>query len=478
MKDEQFGTLTWDDDVWEGKATFARFAGWGGALDEKDPPDTRPATPPDRSPTRRQLEARDQLAAIAKELGGAEGEMLGSLLANFGANMQAKAAPAAEAVEEDEEEDEDAKLLRQGVCGLIIDMNGRRAKPIKGQRAAWDALVARSDALWDELLEQSLAIYQRQLPVRRKWWKVVYGDYLLDRRLPEVTNVEQFTRLIRPGMFRIKPPADKKAASTDISIHVLATWEVDGFGVIIRDGQIAEFGQVVDVVHPATGPRETIHHPVFGPLRRIPSEDVMEYINEWETPKEPGVSGFENARRVATRPWQGLARFDPLLDYAMVADARAAYAHDRERADRPESGMAWEFADGAFELRVYAPAGQPPSTAQADAWSAFRAGEARYARDLIDAVFRQYQETCEVRRRNWTDRYVDDNVPVLNAPEGLRELIQLRHIHVHPADEAGRVTIAFQFVAAYDYDGFSALWRDGKFEEWGTWKDAEFRGLR
>ena len=54
---------------------------------------------------------------------------------------------------------------------------------------------------------------------------------------------------------------------------------------------------------------------------------------------------------------------------------------------------------------------------------------------------------------------------------GLRDLIQLRHLHVHPADDSGRVTIAFQFVAVYDYAGITALGRDGRFEEWGVWND-------
>ena len=76
-------------------------------------------------------------------------------------------------------------------------------------------------------------------------------------------------------------------------------------------------------------------------------------------------------------------------------------------------------------------------------------------------------------RRNWLDRYVDDLVPVLGSAEGLRDLMQLRHILVHPADERGRVTIGFQFVCTWDNDGFGALWRDGKVEEWGTWKDGE-----
>jgi hypothetical protein len=473
MHDDQFRELSWDDDAWEGKATFGRFAGWGAALDEKDPPDAPPASPRDTSPTRAQVEAREQLSALARQTGGEQGALLSDIVTRFAQNM-ASPPPAPEP--EDEEEGEHLRQLRRGTCDLTIDMDGKRAKPRKGQRAAWEALLARGDAVWDELLDQTFAIYQRQRPVRRKWWRAIYGDYLLDRRFPEVTSVEQFKRLIRPRMFHIKPPVDKKGVEPpDVTLLVMATWEVDGVGVVIRDGRIIEFGQVIDVIMSPPKPREAIDHPVFGRLRRIPSDDVMEFINEWQPPKDAATSDFADARRVATRPWQGLVRFDPLLDYASVASARAEYAYNRENADYPASRLAWEFADGQFEVRVYSPAGQPPGNAQAEAWRAFKSDEQRHAKDLIDAIFKRYRENFRALRANWTDRFPEHNIPDIQSPDGLRELIQLRAIHVHPPDADGRVTIAFQFVTSYDYDGLAAMWRGGAFYAWGRWKDAEFR---
>ncbi|HYE21381.1 MAG TPA: hypothetical protein VEA69_23240 [Tepidisphaeraceae bacterium] len=472
MDDPQFGKLKRDGDRLEGKVSFPQFATWGAALDVKDPPDRRPAAPPDRSPTRAQLAAVEQVADLAEQLGGEEASLLNSVL---GIAQRPGTSSEPGAVAEEQDADADERLGRQGVCDVQIETTGPRAKPARAQRAAWEALIARGDALWDELLGRAFEIYGRQRPVRRRWWRAVYGDYLIDRRFPDVQTPEQFARLIRPALFRIKPPADKGAASAAVTLIVRATWDVDGFGVIFRDGRIAEFGQVIDVMNAPARPPETIDHPTFGRLKRIPDDDPMEYINEWEAPTRPGVSGFANVRRVAARPWLGRVQFDPLREFAMIADARAQYANDPERADHPASRMAWEFADGEFEVRVYSPAGQPPSDAQAAAWAAFHADHERHAADLIDAIFRRYQESWEARRRGWTDRYVDENVPAITGPAGLRDLIQLRHIHVHPDDGSGGVTIGFQFVTAYDYDGLAALWRGGRVEHWGRWKEAEFR---
>jgi hypothetical protein len=469
MHDPQFGLLKWNSGTWEGSARFPQFAEWGAAFDEKDPPDTRPAERPDRSPTKGQVEAGAELRRVLKENAGCAGVLLGFILTSF-ARRFAQRSRSRGSSDAERTESPREKLLRQGVCDVTIEAQTdgeERSEPLRAQRVAWEAMLARGPTLWNELLEKSFATYQRQLPVRRTWWRAIYGDYLLDRRLPEVATIQQFSRLIRASIFRVKRPAGE-GAPADISVYLRATWAVDGMDVIIREGHVTDAPDES---------RETIEHPVFGVLRRIPSDDPMEYINQWEKPTRPGVSGFANAKRMATRPWNGLARFDPLLEFALVADERAQYAHDRANADPPASRMAWEFANGQFDLRVYAPAGQPPDDAQAKAWMAFCANEKQHAAAMIDSIFEQYQETCAVRRRNYKDRYVDENVPILTGKSGLRELIQLRHIHVHPPDGEGRVTIAFQFVAAYDHDGFSAMWREGKFSEWGTWKDAEYRGL-
>ena len=64
-----------------------------------------------------------------------------------------------------------------------------------------------------------------------------------------------------------------------------------------------------------------------------------------------------------------------------------------------------------FEVRVYAGRGEPPSEPQARAFAAFRADDARYAAEMVQTVFEIYQEVCEIRRKNWPDRHVDDLSP-------------------------------------------------------------------
>ncbi len=427
MQDEQFGTLTWSYmDWWQGKTSFPAFQMLGRALHEKDPPNAATGTRARRSSARRNAEEDDQGA-----------------------------------------------MWREGVCDLIIDTGGKPAKPSKAHRAAWQVLLARGDWLWDELFEKAYEIYRRQLPIRRRLWKAIYGDYLLDRRLPKVRKLADFKNLCCPWLFRIKPQRDPKASSADIGVHVLCTWHVDGFGAIIRDGHVAEIAPVLDVVHTEPQQRPTIEHPIFGTLSRIPDDDVWEFINAWEMPKEAGKSGFENAKRVATRPWQGLTRLDSLLDFARIVWEKAQFTCDRANADPPNSCMAWEFAGGLFDLRVYTPPGRGPSRAQANAFATFRAHEKQYAIEMISTIFKQYQATRDLLRKNYKDRDIDDAIPVITSPAGLRHLIQLRHIHVHPGNAKNRITIAFQFVASYDYDGFSVMWRNGKFVKWGKWNDAE-----
>ena len=471
MQDEVFGKLTWNDESWEGKAAFPYLRKFGQVLDEEDEEDPTPQWPAEKGPTKGMLEARGQLEEMISQSGGQEAEML-RMAMGFADRMAAARQQPPPEKKTPQPPSEEELQWRQGMLDLIIDMEGKRAKPSKAQRAAWQIVLERGDAIWDEIAKDSLAIYLRQRPMRVERWKRVYGDHLLDRRLPEIKTPAAMKKLIRPLTIRIKPPLDKKATTADISIHVAATWHGDGFGVLVRDGRVAEFGAVLDLVHTSPKRRETIEHPVFGTLRRIPDDDPWEVIDQWEMPKEEGKSGFTKAKRGGPWPWEGRMRFDAMLDYAMIADDCAQYMRDRANADRPESQMAWEFADGEFDLRVYAGRGKQPSDEQAKAFERFRAEQKKIAAELIATIFAQYQEVWQVRRQQYKDRYVEDNIPEPSSPEMLRDLMQLRHIHVHEPDKQGVVTIAMQFVCTWDYDGFTAFWRDGQIVEWGEWKDA------
>jgi Domain of unknown function (DUF6985) len=440
-------------------------------LDEEDEFDPTPPWPAERGPTRGMLEAKAQLEAMAAQSSPEEAALLKMAIGFTDRVAAAREQPPSEQPQKHQPSDQEL-ALRRGVLDLYIDMARKRSKPSKAQRAAWQAFIDRGNAIWDEIADEALTVYQRQRPMRVKHWKRTYGDYLLNRRLPETKTPAAMTKLIRPIAMRIKPPLDKKATTADISIHVACTWEVDGFGVIIRDGKIDEFGDVMGLVHTSPKPRETIEHNIFGTLRRIPDDDPFEVIDQWQMPTAPGKSGFDGVKRGGPWPWDGRMRFDEMLDYGMNADERAKYMRDRANADRPESRMSWEFADGEFDLRVYAGRGKPPSDMQAKAFERFRADQKKLAAELIASIFQQYQEVWKTRRQHYKDRYVEDNIPEIHSPDELRDLMQLRHIHVHEPDKQGVVTIAMQFVCTWDYDGFTAFWRDGQIAEWGEWKDA------
>ena len=191
-------------------------------------------------------------------------------------------------------------------------------------------------------------------------------------------------------------------------------------------------------------------------------------------------------------------RCEPLHDYFLAADDRAKFKFAPAHADAPQSAMPWDFVQGNFDLRVYASAGAEPSHAQAQAFAAFKAGEIRHAAAIVAAIFDHYTANWEKHRRLWQNErndpvdklaavaltggatavmsnpaYLDELIPKLDSADGLHDRMWLKHIHVHPTDDSGAVTIAFQFVSTWIADGFTVHWRDGKVERIGRWKTAE-----
>jgi hypothetical protein len=199
-------------------------------------------------------------------------------------------------------------------------------------------------------------------------------------------------------------------------------------------------------------------------------------------------------------PWEGTTRCEPLRDFFLAADDRATFKFDPAHAEQPQSAMPWDFAQGNLDLRVYAPHGQEPTDAQAQAFAAFKADEAVHAAAIVAAIFEHYTKNLEKHRSRWRDEninspidslaaravqgvmggggqrhpgYIDEIIPKLDSPDGLHDRMWLKHVHVHPTDENGGVTIAFQFVCMWIGDGFTVHWRDGNVEKIGRWKTAE-----
>ena len=490
MNDEQFGTLKWGGDAWETTLVIDYFRGAGANLDAIDAAwrarqkEAAKNAPPEDDTFRRSLPLPTRiLFSMGRWLfrrwwhsddGPGEEETLfrdGKFKLSFAGKRS--------------DEDED-------------DETNRPKPPSPKQRAAWNAIVARGDSAWAELMALMTAEYQHQRPTRMRWWRAIYGEFLLDEALPDVRDAAGMKKLVRPIEFRVKR-VKKDAASADVAVWFTCTWNTDGVVVLLRDGRAVEVGAIDLLVPMKKRPEPALDHPVFGPLRRIPDDDPWEVVAKMN-PLQPQQAAAAVKARVPY-PWEGTMRCEPLRDYFLAADDRAKFKFDPAHADAPQSAMPWDFAQGNFDLRVYAQRGQEPSDAQAEAFTTFKADDARHAATLVAAVFDHYTANSEKHRSLWSDEnlhsavsklgfvpgsglapaerkpgYIDEVIPKLDSAAGLHDRMWLKHVHVHPADDGGGgegVTIAFQFVCTWIGDGFTVHWRGGRVEKIGRWKTAE-----
>ena len=484
LGDEKLGTLEWGGDAWETPVAVPYFHGAGENLDaiaatwrarQKEAAKRAPKEP---DPFRQSLPwAMRPLYSVGRWL--------------FRRWWNA----------DDGDTDEDEALFRQGKFKLAFaakeaDDAAAAKPPSEKQRRAWNDLAARGDAAWEELLSLMVAEYQRQRPTRVRWWRAIYGDFLLDDALPDARDAAGMKELVRPIEFRVKR-VKKDAAAADVVVHFMCTWNTDGVVGLLRDGRAVEVGPIDLIVPMKKRPEPALDHPVFGPLRRIPDSDPWEVIDKMNPTKPQAAAAAATAR--GPYPWEGTMRCEPLRAYFLAADDRAKFVFDPVHADAPQSAMPWDFAQGNFDLRVYAPRGEQPSDAQAAAFAAFKGDEAGHAAAIVAAVFDDYVVNWEKHRRLWNDEninsplaalalipgsgsaaaerkpgFIDEIIPRLDGPDGLHDRMWLKHVHVHPAEDGGgAVTIAFQFVCTWIGDGFTVHWSDGKVEKIGRWKTAE-----
>jgi hypothetical protein len=468
------GDITGDPDFskpdgWSGKISFGYFRGCGEALLAVIRDDEADNTPKAKlPPTKRDLKDRQEFDEKLTTLPFPFGILLRGVIPvlRFIVRRMIEPKRGRRSRRASREESE----YRQGICELEVEGERRSPNDNEAQRRAWLRLRERGDAVWDEVMQGAVTVYNRQRDVRVRVWKATYPTLPVERRLPPINDAAEMRRhVVAVGMV-IKPP-DGEPPNCHAGVYFACTWCADGFGAVIRDGEVIEVGPVTLVHSAKQRGNEVLNHPVLGPLRRIPDDDPYEVIDQWKMPTEAGKSGFDGVKRGGPYPWEGRVRLPSFQPHVLVADDRAQFQHDRARADSPRSAMAWEFAEGEFDLRVYTGADEEPSDSQAKAFAEFRSRERENADVIIRAILEHYQKTCESRRRDWLDRYVDDLVPVLTSPDGLRDLMQLRHVHVHPASADGRVVLAFQFVCTWEGDGFTILWRDGQ-TRYGKWNAA------
>ena len=478
MQDENFDELNWKyPGNWEGSVEFSESDAFGAALAlAEDDEQSRDVGPRKKlAPTRRQIEAKAMLKEKAKEMGCLAGILVGIAMPIFQRLMQGRNKQGTSGTSSGNNPRRQSTKITIRITSLDENQKPSESQPpSEAQRNAWKSFAARGPAVWDELVQRVMPVYQLQWPMRSRVWKSIYGEVGYERHLPEITNSDELKRLVRPSIFFIA--SDRDTDSVDIGIAFSATWHMDGFGALIRDGKVFEVGHP-GVAHSEKPVRQDrFEHSVFGALARIPDQDPWELIDQWQMPTEPGTSGFANAKRGGPHPWEGYVRCDPFLQFASVADKKAEFLNHDPHADRPSSSMAWEYANGTFEIRVYADRDALPSEAQAQAFADFHKNKNVYVPEIVKSIFEKYQRECKTNRENWKDRYVDDLIPVLKNSEGLNDRMQLRCIHIHPGNAEIPVTIALQFVCTWNYDGFTAFFRNGCVERFGMWNDARLYG--
>jgi uncharacterized protein DUF6985 len=447
--DEQFGELTWDDlgEVWATPVAIPFFLDFGRNLTPgpEDEPEEAPGRSPGGTPDRPemtlgQVRAREALDAQMAILPPDQREILGAMLAATEAGVARSDFQPPMESEADDPLDPEA-LFRQGRFLLQIDTGSPRKHPSPAQRRAWQRVMERGEALWDELMVRLLEEYQLQQPIRAWWWRTVYGDYHLRRALPEASDVGALKDLIRPSSVRIERSASK-AETAEISIDVACTWNRDDLEVRIRDGEVAGITSGVPLFAWEQSARKKLRHPVFGPL----------------------------ARRDENAPWSGTVVFEPFRQYlALIAEQRASFRHDRASHGLPKSVMPWDFVHGRFELRAHARPGERPTEGQAKALASFKQHEAGNAAAIVQSIYEHYQKVYEVARREYLDRYAEENVPRPTSIEILHDRLQLYAVHVFPEDGEGRVKLGFLFVC---------LWNPGPNPDLGVrWCDGRVKAL-
>ena len=338
----------------------------------------------------------------------------------------------------DESDDEYNALFREAKFQVRFDVGDRKRAISKAQRQAWEKVAARGDLIWNEAMTKALAEYQLQRPIRVRWWKEIYGDLPYERELPEINDLDTLKTMCRPYVLRVHP-ARENAPFSYIGVHFVCTWIREGFGVLVRDGHVWDITPA-KTAHLGESPR-SIDHPTLGRLSFINGEC-----------------------------WMGQISCDPMLDCQNIAEQRAKFQRDGVNRDRPESLMWWESARGQFGLYIYAKNESEPEAAQVEALLAFGRDANTNVATIIDALFRLYREKHEAFCLEYNRTSIDQALPRLESAKGLKHIVELRSVYVHPADDEGKVRLVFEIHCTFG-NSQMLLWRDTEVERFGRWAD-------
>jgi hypothetical protein len=325
---------------------------------------------------------------------------------------------------------------------LTVQTGGRRREPDGAQRAAWQSIAGRGDAVWDEAMDVLVAEYQGQRPNRVRYWKVVNDPKLLARSMPEQVDRATMRQMVLPLQCTINEP-DKEHKTVDVYVTMLATWWSEALCVYARDGRVTEVSPLG-----------------FFMNRRLPWTDMA-------------ALGTLRRRPGKRSQWVGEVRLEPFEGFAAVAVDRSTWDESYQRSDPATSDLPWDPARGWGTLFVSAPAGKPPTERQSAAYEAFVKRQDEYAAGILQAVFDHYRQTATQRRKAYRGPDPNAAVPELKDAKGLRDVTELKEIDVFPDEGSGPVTLGFVFRGSWTgTDGIGLLWRDGKVEQIGDAKIA------
>jgi len=167
--------------------------------------------------------------------------------------------------------------------------------------------------------------------------------------------------------------------------------------------------------------------------------------------------------------WLGFVRIDPFSQFDVVASKRLSeqfgdYNYNESLRDT--------HALGLFELFVVSEGGSPPTRSQEVAYLRFREECEVVCESVVRAVFEFYRSVRDVSLMG--NRARDDiAVPLLDSPEGLKELIRLNRLRVLDS-EGGEGLLGFAFACSWEIEhGLGVLARGSDVVEVGdnsiTW---------
>lgn len=300
----------------------------------------------------------------------------------------------------------------------VATRTGTRKPVQKEQQDAYRSLLERGNEAGSDAMDALAQEYRLQRPKRLRYWRSRYGSEGLDQRLPDIQSAADLKPTVFPTMVVVQPsPAEGTAAEVDLVLAM--SWYAEAAFVTFRDGRVAGLTEF-----PAWLSRlwERMDHPVFGPLRR------------------------QNAKATS---WVGRCAYRPFQDFAAITVERAAWEETATERATPDSNLEWAMARGDSFLRVHVKPGKPPADAQAAAFAAFLQHQDSTGPAVLDALFTHYASHADALRRKYRGPHPDKAVPELTEPAGLRDITDLRQVHLWPGASEADVAIGLVFLGPW-----------------------------